>query len=34
MKLHGEVSCVVVFYCGNDSLDKLEENEEIPERVS
>lgn len=30
-KLHGEVSRVVIFYCGDDCLDKLEENQKIPE---
>lgn len=34
MELHGEVPCVVVFYCGNDSLDKLQENQKIPESPS
>lgn len=30
-ELHGEVSRVVVFYCGDDRLDKLEEDQKIPE---
>lgn len=33
MKLHGEVSRVVILYCGNDSLDKLEENQKVPESL-
>lgn len=31
MELHGEVPCVVVFYRGDDGLDKLQENQQIPE---
>lgn len=33
VKLHCEVSCVVVFYRGNDGLDELEEDQEIPGRL-
>lgn len=32
-ELHGEVSRVVVFYCGDDRLDELEENQKIPENL-
>lgn len=30
-QLHGEVSRVVVFYCGDDRLHELEENQKVPE---
>lgn len=30
-ELHGEVSRIVVFYSGDDGLDELEENQEVPE---
>jgi len=30
-KLHGEMPCVIIFYCRNDGLHKFQENQKIPE---